>query len=601
MSFRHRLALFLVVTLVAVQTLTAFVAYSYLRHDLVERGKRELTAAMGVITRQLDFLSDRVTDDVHVLSLDYALRSAIAQRDYGTELSALRNHGRRIGAARMLIVDLDARTSVDTGGEAPGKTFPYPELLQRAAGSNRGTALGTINGQVYWIVVMPVRAPVPIAFIAAYIPVNAALLNQLRTISLAQSSVVLATIGPNGRWTIAAQSSAHLHHIDLPIAPRAAQSSSIVTEDGKEFLIVTAPLNNTAGGVPVVAMLDYPLDEALGAYRGLVAPLLLALSIGLMTMLIGVTFIVRGVSRPLEMLSAAARRIATGDYTPPAPIAQRDEMGQLGDALIAMAKSISEREQALREAVLAMETAKNEAESANKAKSQFLSNMSHELRTPLNAVLGFSEMIREQVMGPVGVKRYADYASDIHDAGQHLLGLVERMLDLSEAEASRLTIKREEFSCGECMGSVVDSLREFAARSGVQLLCGGDFAKWGNVEGDAARLRQAFHNVVHNAIRFTGSGGSVRIEGGSRDGLIDVSVEDTGIGMDPELLATVTRPFHRLRSAFDGKNQGAGLGLPYAKVVFELHGGRLLLESAASRGTRVMIELPLAQRTSKAA
>src|ERR1700744_5050489 len=116
MSFRRRLALFLVITLAAVQGLTAVFAYSYLRHDLVERGKRDLAGAMDVFTRQLDFLSERVADGVQVLSLDFALRSAIAQQDTATELSALRNHGKRIGATRMTIVGLDGRTTADTAG-----------------------------------------------------------------------------------------------------------------------------------------------------------------------------------------------------------------------------------------------------------------------------------------------------------------------------------------------------------------------------------------------------------------------------------------------------------------------------------------------------
>ena len=121
MSFRNRLALFLIATLIAVQASTALFAYAYLRHDLIERGKRELTQAMVVFQRQLDFLSERVTDGVEVLSLDYALRSAIARSDQGTELSALRNHGNRIGATRMILVNLDGNISADTAAPArPG-------------------------------------------------------------------------------------------------------------------------------------------------------------------------------------------------------------------------------------------------------------------------------------------------------------------------------------------------------------------------------------------------------------------------------------------------------------------------------------------------
>lgn len=601
MSFRRRLVLFLIVTLVAVQGLTAFLAYSYLRHDLVERGKRELSAAMGVFTRQLDFLSERVADGVQVLSLDFALRSAIAQHDSGTELSALRNHGHRIGATRMMIVGLDGVTTADTGGAGTGQAFPYPALLREAAATDKGAALVTMGSEIYWVVVVPVRAPVPIAFIAACIPVNDVLLEKLRAISSAPRAIVLSTLGPNGHWMIAAESAAHLRHVDLPSASYVTPSSSVITEDGKEYLAVTAPLKHIAGSVPIAAMLDYPLDDTLAAYRGVMAPMLGVLLLGLLGTLVGVTFIVRGVSRPLEMLSKAARRIATGDYTPPPRIAHRDEVGQLGDALATMTASISERERALREAIVATEAARNEAVRANEAKSQFLSNMSHELRTPLNAIVGFSEMIGEQVMGPVGVPRYADYARDIHGAGQHLLALVERMLDLSEAEANRLVIEREKLSPGAQMASVVESLRPFAAKSCVQIVCAGDSALWPKVEGDAAKLGQAFHNVLHNAVRFTQPHGIVTVSAHNESGRLLIQIKDSGIGMEPELLACVVRPFHRLRSAFDGKNQGAGLGLPFAKAVVELHGGTLSLESLVGHGTTVTIALPISGAVSEAA
>src|SRR5215472_7246204 len=130
MSFRYRLVLFLVVALAAVQALTAISAYFYLRANLLDRAKRDLVAATGIFTRQLDILSERVSSDVAILSLDYALRHAIAERDYATELSALRNHGRRVGATRMLLVDLDGTISADTGGKqaALGRAFPYADV-----------------------------------------------------------------------------------------------------------------------------------------------------------------------------------------------------------------------------------------------------------------------------------------------------------------------------------------------------------------------------------------------------------------------------------------------------------------------------------------
>src|SRR5215467_9189107 len=134
MGFRHRLALFLIVTLAAVQLLTAMVAYSYLRNSLLEQARSELSTATAVFQRQLGLLSERVADDVQVLSLDYALRQAIAQQDYDTELSALRNHGRRVGATRMMLVGLDGKINADTGAPGvPSRRFVYADLLDNSS------------------------------------------------------------------------------------------------------------------------------------------------------------------------------------------------------------------------------------------------------------------------------------------------------------------------------------------------------------------------------------------------------------------------------------------------------------------------------------
>jgi signal transduction histidine kinase len=604
MSFRYRLALFLVVTLVAVQALTAAFAYVYLRHNLVERGKRELLAEMGVFTRQLEFLSERVSDAVTVASLDYALRAAVAQHNHGTELSVLRNHGRRIGATRMMLVALNGWLELDT--EAPNKSggaFPFPALLATAAAKDNATALAAIGDRIYWIVAVPVRAPVPIAFIAACIPVDDALLEKLRAISAQPRAILLAARGIDGHWRIGAQSRVHLPLAEAAVAANAgAYSSSETVEGGLHYLRVAAQLETAKGSRPVVAVLSYPLDEALAAYRSVLIPLLLLLGFALVVAVAGAMIIVRGVSRPLEMLAGAARRIASGDYTAPPKLRQRDEVGHLADALINMTHSIAEREAALKHAVDATEIARSDAVRANEAKSQFLANMSHELRTPLNAIVGFSEMLQQQVLGPIGVSRYLDYAQDIHVSGEQLLGLVERMLDLSEAEANRLALVKTRLWPADVLRQSVASLQFLAQRAGVTLTFVNASCCSPQMEGDAAKLGQAFTNLIHNGIKFTPAGGEVCVSGHSKDDRLSIRIADSGIGMEPDLLATVVRPFHRLRSALDGQHQGAGLGLPFAKAIIELHGGSLELASEVGAGTTVSIELPIhANAISKAA
>ncbi len=168
MSFRRRLALFLIVTLVSVQIITAISAYGFVRTNLIEQGKHELAATTAVFMRQLNEISTQVGDDVQVLALDYALRKAVAERDQATTLSMLRNHGARINATRMFIAGLDGKIVTDTAAIGlQGKAFPFASLLEDAAATDQGTALTVLNGGIYWTVVVPVRAPVPIAFLSS--------------------------------------------------------------------------------------------------------------------------------------------------------------------------------------------------------------------------------------------------------------------------------------------------------------------------------------------------------------------------------------------------------------------------------------------------
>ena len=254
-----------------------------------------------------------------------------------------------------------------------------------------------------------------------------------------------------------------------------------------------------------------------------------------------------------------------------------------------MTGSIADREAALTSMIGALETARNEAVKANEAKSQFLANMSHELRTPLNAIVGFGDMLRQEILGPLGVARYREYASDICASGERLLGLVTRMLDLAEVEKGTLAIARKPISPSAVLQQAVAAVRPGAGRIDI----GVDIAELPQIEADADKLRQALASVLHNAVKFTPAGGQVGIAARKDAGGLVIRVSDTGAGMDKSDIEVVTRPFHRLRSALDGQHQGAGLGLPFAKAIVELHGGSLAIEREKGHGTTIEIRLPV--------
>lgn len=348
MTFRTRLVLFLVSSLAVLQILTALLVYEVTRRQIIGEGGRQLTLAAAAFSRQLDDISARVADNVQVLTLDFALRSAIAQRDRDTVLSALRNHGRRIGATRMLLVGLQGEVQADTLDEKLRK-FPFTDLLDTAL-EHPAAAVVAWNGRAYWIVVVPVYAPALIGLIAAAIPVDDALLSRLQEQSALPNTVELAAEGDNGAWAVVARGATggdlaaplRANDKDWPQAPVLARV------DGREYVASTTPLRSSRQSRPIVAVLGYSLDDALRPYRAVALTWVLLLAFGLVLGFAGSVLIARGVSRPVETLAATARRIAAGDYTPPPAVAQHDELGDLAAAFASMTQALREREEQVR-------------------------------------------------------------------------------------------------------------------------------------------------------------------------------------------------------------------------------------------------------------
>ena len=283
------------------------------------------------------------------------------------------------------------------------------------------------------------------------------------------------------------------------------------------------------------------------------------------------------------------------------------EIGHLGATFNAMADALAARyaaqkraEAELRELNATLETRVEERTvelaNANRAKSMFLANMSHELRTPLNAIIGFGEMMHREIMGPIGIPAYKEYAQHIHESGLHLLSLVEEMLDLAKVEAGKLQIERVPTEPGKLFAESLMMLQSTAAAAAVLIIIDGDPSNWPGLEGDPVKLKQVFVNLIGNAVKFTPAGGRVTISSEIDEAALHVRIRDTGIGIRTQDLPLVVQPFYRVNSVLDSTHQGAGLGLPFAKSVVDLHGGTLHIESELGSGTTVTISLPLPHR-----
>ena len=253
--------------------------------------------------------------------------------------------------------------------------------------------------------------------------------------------------------------------------------------------------------------------------------------------------------------------------------------------------SVKRVESALREA-------KEAAVTANNAKSEFLANISHELRTPLNAVIGFSEVMIQEVFGPIGSDRYRDYAGDIRQSGLHLLGVINDLLDFSKLEAGRLELHVEDISPATIMDKCIRMMRQRAETENLALLTDTGDAADAVIQGDDRKITQVMINLVSNAIKFTPAGGIVRLSICRSDDGVDIIVSDSGIGMSENDIDLALAPFGQVDSLLNREHTGTGLGLPLSMSLIELHGGRMSIDSMPGKGTTVTVHLPRYQAKS---
>jgi signal transduction histidine kinase len=302
-----------------------------------------------------------------------------------------------------------------------------------------------------------------------------------------------------------------------------------------------------------------------------------------------IAFVARQVVEPMEEITQTMRRVAEGDLGGSVPFQDRgDEIGDLARALGVFKANAIEKKQIEIELIKSKET----AESSNRAKSQFLANMSHELRTPLNAVIGFAEMMSAETFGPLGSPRYQEYADAIRGSGAHLLALINDILDLSRLDAGQSDLIDEQLDVEEIAETVLTMVAGQARAARVEV--SRDIAPGlPLLRADRRRVKQVLINLLANAVKFTPAGGTVSLSAvKTKDGGLKLAVADTGIGIAKEDIPKALERFGQVDSKLSRRYEGAGLGLPLAKQLMELHGGTLVLESELNVGTTVTVIFP---------
>ncbi len=256
-------------------------------------------------------------------------------------------------------------------------------------------------------------------------------------------------------------------------------------------------------------------------------------------------------------------------------------------------RAAEEAAEELARALRQAEDARAQSALASRTKSEFLANMSHELRTPLNAIIGFSQVMAQQMLGPMGNAKYLEYAGDVENSGRHLLAIINDILDISKIEAGRFELQKAPLDPGLVLQLCERLVHERAHEAGLILILDESGAALPLVEADETKLKQILLNLLSNAIKFTPSGNEVRLGATADDRSITFTVADRGIGMTPAELAMALEPFRQVDNSLSRRHDGTGLGLPLAKRLTELHGGTFEIESTKGEGTTVRVRLPL--------
>lgn len=387
-----------------------------------------------------------------------------------------------------------------------------------------------------------------------------------------------------------------------------------ITIGGQPSFVSYAPLPSIGWSLGIVA----PVSEVIGESTKVEAAIrsgtdetvqttLLMMMLFFSLALIGTISISRRMTQPIAALVAGTRAVAAGNLDVTIPVHSRDELGLLAQSFNQMTaelaahrrqmetwsqtleQTVRERTADLAEAMQAAQEARAAAEQANELKTQFLANMSHELRTPLNSIINFTRILMVGMRGPV-TDSQADYLNRVRNSGEHLLGLINDILDLSKIEAGKMELFKEPINIGDVIHSVMSSAAGLTKGKPIELQHEVE-PNLPTIEVDRTRIRQVLLNLLSNAAKFTDEG-TITVRVTRQDSQVLISVRDTGIGIAPEHQSLIFEEFRQVEGDSNRRYEGTGLGLAICRRLIELHNGRIWLESEAGVGSTFFFTLP---------
>jgi signal transduction histidine kinase/CheY-like chemotaxis protein len=543
--------------------------------------RKELETSSAVFEGVWAQRAAQLENDGELLSHDFGFRSAIASHDDPTISSALDNLKVRLGIDRAMMIGADGRVI-----SARETAQPLDAAAQAALKSDETTSgVLLLDGAPYEAVSVPIGGGGQAGWLVFAAKLDRRQMTSLETLAAIPLTASVAYQTADGRWrdNVGALGDASPDRLaQFFKAAFAQRGGAPLIFDGRQGAAMASvqPLHLLGQGRPVALVLQYPLAKAMAPYNLLLGLLLAAGGLGLAAVVVGARLLARSVTRPIISLEAAARRLQHGEGAQVA-VETRDEIGRLAEGFNAMAAEIKQREREL-------ESARDNAEAANRAKSSFLANMSHEVRTPLNGVIGVAGVLAGS--GLTGEQQ--DMVGVIQNSATLLQRVLDDVLDLARVEAGRMDMLADDFDLGEALRAFADGVKVQCEAKGLSFEFELDPAADTATRGDRIRLEQILGNLLSNALKFTAKGG-VALRASREADSVRFTVADTGIGFDAALAGQLFTPFQQADGSITRNYGGTGLGLSISRKLAEAMGGALTATATPGEGATFTLTLPL--------
>ncbi len=583
-SLERRLPLLISALLVTLVALGALLAYQEVRRSAVIAAGERLDRVSTELADLTAGSAERRLSSMRRIARMREVRGALAARQVTQPLlDTLRELTSISDTLPLVLADQDG--SITPIGRFPveWRVDQVTDALDRVTAADSGafSRMFVVNGRPYVWAVVPVPGP------------DAGRLAQLRTVGSPNSSTgrqISRLIGAgssvyfaNGEGLWVSLDGVIVPDPPGPIPARVTQYERA----GVPYLGRSAAIP----GQPLSIVVETPMAAVLARPNTFLRRVLLGALLLVLIGTAGAWLVSRRITAPVRELSHAAGDVAIGHYGRRVAVDRDDELGALARAFNAMAADVER-------ALATTEQARAEAETASRAKSRFLANMSHELRTPINAIIGYSELLLQEVAGPISDGQRA-HLERLRISGRHLISLVDDVLDFARMESDRLRVEDATASALQTAADAAAVVEPAAGAKGVRLRAPGEHTMDLRYRGDPKRVQQILINLLTNAIKFTGPGGAVDLridEHGGDDGAhVRFTVSDTGTGIPGTRLEEIFQPFVQLEDGLTRTQGGAGLGLSISRRLAELMGGTLTAESRKGIGSLFTLELPRAE------